>query len=141
VPTNPTERLRRNSLSLPEATERETWDTPTFRVRDKIVAMSSDQTTEETFKHDEVTQHAFTHLVHLIERSARNVSSEGRTQIPTVPRERLTEMPHHLVPYEVGVDLNRMWNTLVDVFPIVVSELLKTLPEDPPDDFDPSELT
>lgn len=38
--TNPTERLRKICLALPEAVERETWDHPTFRVRDKIFAMA-----------------------------------------------------------------------------------------------------
>jgi predicted DNA-binding protein (MmcQ/YjbR family) len=32
-------RLRRICLALPEATERETWEAPTFRVRDRIFAM------------------------------------------------------------------------------------------------------
>jgi hypothetical protein len=34
--------LRRAALSLPEAEERETWDHPTFRVRDKMFATLSD---------------------------------------------------------------------------------------------------
>ena len=34
-------RLRAICLALPEATERETWETPTFRIRDKIFAMFS----------------------------------------------------------------------------------------------------
>lgn len=44
--TNPTaldrdrlERLRRICLGLPEATEKETWGDPTWRVRDRIFAM------------------------------------------------------------------------------------------------------
>ena len=32
-------RLRRLCLALPDATEKETWEAPTFRVRDKIFAM------------------------------------------------------------------------------------------------------
>ena len=32
-------RLRAICLTLPEAEERETWETPTFRIRDKIFAM------------------------------------------------------------------------------------------------------
>ena len=36
---NPLGRLRRICLALPEAEERETWETPTFRIRDKIFAM------------------------------------------------------------------------------------------------------
>ena len=38
--TNPIGRLRKICLALPEAEERETWDHPTFRVRDKIFAMA-----------------------------------------------------------------------------------------------------
>lgn len=36
------DRLREICLAFPEAVERETWDLPTFRVRDKIFAMSPD---------------------------------------------------------------------------------------------------
>jgi len=35
----PVERLRRICLALPEAVEKETWETPTFRVRDKMFCM------------------------------------------------------------------------------------------------------
>lgn len=35
----PTARLRAICLALPEATEKEAWGDPTFRVRDKIFAM------------------------------------------------------------------------------------------------------
>ena len=37
-----TERLRQICLGLPESEERETWDLPTFRVRNKIFAMQVD---------------------------------------------------------------------------------------------------
>lgn len=36
---DPACRLRAICLALPEATERETWEAPTYRVRDKIFAM------------------------------------------------------------------------------------------------------
>ncbi len=39
MPTGPTARLRKICLALPEATEKEAWGDPTFRVRDKIFAM------------------------------------------------------------------------------------------------------
>jgi hypothetical protein len=38
---NPLGRLRKICLALPEAEERETWETPTFRVRGKIFAMAA----------------------------------------------------------------------------------------------------
>ncbi len=36
------DRLRAICLALPEAIEKETWDIPTFRIRDKIFAMAHD---------------------------------------------------------------------------------------------------
>ena len=36
----PIDRLRAICLRLPEAAEKETWDLPTFRVRDKIFVMA-----------------------------------------------------------------------------------------------------
>ena len=41
MPAAPIPRLRRLCLALPEATEVETWDTPTFRVQGKIFALVS----------------------------------------------------------------------------------------------------
>ena len=39
MPNDASKRLRTVCLALPEAREQETWDDPTFRVRDKIFAM------------------------------------------------------------------------------------------------------
>ena len=43
---SPLDRLRAICLVLPEAEERETWELPTFRVRDKIFAMYVDDEDE-----------------------------------------------------------------------------------------------
>ncbi len=47
--------VRRLALELPEAEERETWGTPTFRVRSKIFAMFAEDGREVWIKctHDE----------------------------------------------------------------------------------------
>ena len=47
--------VRKLALELPEAEERETWGTPTFRVRNKIFAMFAEGGTEVWVKstHDE----------------------------------------------------------------------------------------
>lgn len=37
------ERFRATCLALPEVEEKETWDRPTFRVRNKIFAMARDE--------------------------------------------------------------------------------------------------
>jgi hypothetical protein len=39
------DRLRAICVALPEAVEKQTWDVPTFRVRDKIFAMANDRGT------------------------------------------------------------------------------------------------
>ena len=47
--------VRRLALALPEAEERETWETPTFRVRNKIFVMFGDDEREllDQVDHDE----------------------------------------------------------------------------------------
>jgi hypothetical protein len=47
--------VRKLALSLPDAEERETWGTPTFRVRNKIFAMFAEEGREVWVKstHDE----------------------------------------------------------------------------------------
>ena len=44
VRSEPLDRLRAICLALPEATERETWEQATFRVREKIFAMAGHDT-------------------------------------------------------------------------------------------------
>lgn len=45
----PIEKLRAICLALPEAEERETWDQPTFRVRNKIFAIAGTTDGRPTF--------------------------------------------------------------------------------------------
>jgi hypothetical protein len=52
--------VRRIALSLPEAEERETWETATFRVRNKIFVMFSDRERELWIKSDFDEQRALT---------------------------------------------------------------------------------
>jgi hypothetical protein len=44
VTRGPLDRLREICLALPEAVEKETWEVPTFRVRDKIFVMYAPRT-------------------------------------------------------------------------------------------------
>jgi hypothetical protein len=43
--SKPLDRLRAICMALPEAIEKETWEIPTFRIRDKIFAMAHDPET------------------------------------------------------------------------------------------------
>ena len=48
--------VRTFALSLPDAEERETWDTATFRVRNKIFVMEQDRQAHASFKASPMTQ-------------------------------------------------------------------------------------
>jgi hypothetical protein len=50
--------IRKMALSLPDAEERETWGTPTFRVRNKIFAMFAEGGSEIWVKSTFDEQHA-----------------------------------------------------------------------------------
>jgi hypothetical protein len=52
--------VRRIALSLPETEERETWETATFRVRNRIFVMFSDRERELWVKSDFDEQRALT---------------------------------------------------------------------------------
>ena len=52
--------VRRIALSLPESEERETWETATFRVRNKIFVMFSDRERELWIKSNFDEQRALT---------------------------------------------------------------------------------
>ena len=54
--------VRRFALALPEATEQETWGTPTFRVRKKIFVMFSEEQREAWIKSTHDEQRALTQM-------------------------------------------------------------------------------
>jgi hypothetical protein len=54
--------LKRLALALPEATEQETWGTPTFRVRKKIFAMLAEGEREAWVKSTHDEQRALTQM-------------------------------------------------------------------------------
>ena len=54
--------VRKLALELPDAEERETWETATFRVRNKIFVMFSDQERELWIKSTHDEQHALTSM-------------------------------------------------------------------------------
>ena len=54
--------VRKIALSLPETEERETWETATFRVRNKIFVMFSDRERELWIKSDLDEQRALTQM-------------------------------------------------------------------------------
>jgi hypothetical protein len=54
--------VRKLALSLPDTVEKETWDTPTFRVRNKIFAMLAESGREIWIKSTHDEQRALTQM-------------------------------------------------------------------------------
>ena len=54
--------VRKMALAMPEATEQESWETPTFRVRKKIFAMFSDEQRSVWVKSTHDEQRALTSM-------------------------------------------------------------------------------
>ena len=54
--------VRKMALAMPEATEQESWETPTFRVRKKIFAMLSDDERSVWVKSTHDEQRALTSM-------------------------------------------------------------------------------
>jgi hypothetical protein len=86
--------VRRIALALPEAEERETWETATFRVRDKIFVMFSDRERELWIKSNFDEQRALTQMDPGTFFVPPYVGPSGwvGVRIRTVDREELSEL-------------------------------------------------
>ena len=86
--------VRRIALSLPEAEERETWETATFRVRNKIFVMFSDRERELWIKSDFDEQRALTQTDPVTFFVPPYVGPSGwvGVRIRTVERDELSEL-------------------------------------------------
>ena len=86
--------VRKIALSLPESEERETWETATFRVRNKIFVMFSDQERELWIKSDFDEQRALTQTDPGTYFVPPYVGPSGwvGVRIGTVDREELSEL-------------------------------------------------
>jgi len=89
--------------------------------------------TRKWFDSGVVLQLALTRVVEVIDEAARRVSPTGRAQLGSLPWEKITGMRHRLVHDYTNVDLNRVWRTVVDDLPVLIEELSKVIPPEPPD--------
>ncbi len=87
----------------------------------------------ERFDRDRMVQLALTRLIEVIGEAARRVSSDGRAQLPEIPWPEVTGMRHRIVHDYLNVDLDKVWGTIVDDLPVLIAELSKVVPSEPPD--------
>jgi uncharacterized protein with HEPN domain len=66
---------------------------------------------------------ALTKLVEIVGEAAKQVSDEGRAEFPNVPWSTAARMRDRLVHHYFDIDLDVLWNTVVDDRPGLLSQL------------------
>jgi uncharacterized protein with HEPN domain len=66
-------------------------------------------------------------LIEIIGEAAANVSPESRTEIPGIPWPSIVGMRHRLVHGYYDVDLDRVWDTVIDDLPLLITALEQSL--------------
>lgn len=66
---------------------------------------------------------ALTKLVEIVGEAAKQVSEEGRAEFPNVPWSAAARMRDRLVHHYFDIDLDVLWNTVVDDLPGLLSQL------------------
>ena len=86
--------IRKLALSLPEVTEVETWDLPTFRIRNKMLAIVADDGSSASIKASLDEQHALIEEDPKTYRVAPFVGRHGwvNVDLARVPQDMLEEL-------------------------------------------------
>ncbi|MCC6680157.1 MAG: DUF86 domain-containing protein [Phycisphaeraceae bacterium] len=79
--------------------------------------------TRQDLETDSMLLRALTHAVQQIGEAAANVTDAGRTRVPGLPWGQIVAMRHILVHVYWGVDTDRLWATVTDDMPILISAL------------------
>jgi len=76
---------------------------------------------------DRMLQLSLTHLVEIIGEAAAHIGEDTRTRNPSIPWPRVVGMRNRLIHGYDTVDLNVLWDTVVDDFPSLVASLERIL--------------
>jgi len=105
---------------------------PSVRLRHMLnhaqeaIAMAADRKRED-LDDDRMFQLALTHLVEIIGEAASRIDSATRQRYQSVPWSKITGMRNRLIHGYETVDLNVLWDTVVDDLPPLADELEKML--------------
>lgn len=67
--------------------------------------------------------------IEIVGEAATKVSQEARDLLPLVPWPAVVTMRHRLIHAYYDVDLDRVWDTVTEDLPPLISALQKVLPE------------
>ncbi len=87
----------------------------------------------EAFESDEKLQLALVHLIQVIGEAARRVSSQSQLRHPDIPWGAIVGMRHKVVHDYMGVDIDRVWDTVQGDLPALSRMLELIVPDDEED--------
>jgi uncharacterized protein with HEPN domain len=81
----------------------------------------------EAFQADELIQNWIVHHIQIIGEATGKVSEEFRDRHPEVPWVTIKAMRNVLVHFYFGVDLGKVWRTVVEDLPVLKSQVTAIL--------------
>ena len=85
--------------------------------------------TREDLQHNRMFSFALVHSIEIIGEAASQVSPESRAACPNLPWPEIIGMRNRLIHAYFDIDLDRVWETVSDDLPPLITELEKILSE------------
>jgi uncharacterized protein with HEPN domain len=79
---------------------------------------------------DRMMELSLVRLVEIIGEAAARVGTESREKYPSIPWLQIVGMRNRLIHGYDAVDLNVLWDTIIDDLPPLIDELEKILPSE-----------
>ena len=77
----------------------------------------------ESFRGDRLTTDAVSWTVEVVGEAAGNLPPETRVRLPTVDGDELVRLRHYLLEHYYAVDLDHLFATVTNVFPVVIESV------------------
>ena len=84
--------------------------------------------TRELLETDEMFNYAILHLVQIIGEAANQVTPETRDRLPNLKWRQMIAMRNRIIHAYDDLDLDIVWNTVINDLPTLISELEAILP-------------
>jgi len=73
---------------------------------------------------------ALVKAVEIVGEAASQLSEEAKTELSTIPWRKIIGMRHRLVHAYFDINLDILWQTIVEGLPPIIAELERAIPED-----------
>lgn len=80
-------------------------------------------------EHDRMLVHALVRCIEIIGEAASQVTKDTQRQLPDIPWPSMVAMRNRLIHAYFDIDLDRVWDTVIDDLPPLIGTLDRILPE------------